>query len=103
MPEKIPAFVPPHKRTKEYARVKRGDPFYRRQPWRATRLSVLARDLWTCHYCGCQLYGFDATVDHVQARATGGHDYDMGNLVAACRSCNSKKGTDGLPNMTPHD
>ena len=92
MPDKIPAFVPPHKRTKEYARSRPGDPFYCRKPWRATRLSVLARDLWTCHYCCRQLYGDDATVDHVQARSEGGSEYDMANLVASCRTCNSRKG-----------
>ena len=48
---------------------------------------VLARDGWTCAYCG----GPATTVDHVVPWRIS-HDNGMGNLVAACLTCNSSKG-----------
>lgn len=56
---------------------------------RLSRHAVLARDNYTCQYCGCR--GKDMTIDHVQPRWAGGpHTWD--NLVACCRKCNLKKG-----------
>lgn len=56
---------------------------------RLSRHSVLARDNYTCQYCGCR--GRDLTIDHVVPRWAGGpHTWD--NLVACCRRCNLKKG-----------
>ena len=54
-----------------------------------TRKAVLARDSWTCQYCGCTKPGL--TVDHVIPRSRGG-DSDWGNIVASCAPCNRKKG-----------
>lgn len=54
---------------------------------RLSRL-VLERDGHVCTYCG----GVADTADHVLPRYRGGGD-DLGNLVAACRRCNSAKGT----------
>jgi 5-methylcytosine-specific restriction endonuclease McrA len=56
---------------------------------RLSRHSVLARDDYTCQYCGVK--GRDLTIDHVVPRWVGGqHTWD--NLVACCRRCNLKKG-----------
>lgn len=42
-----------------------------------------------CHYCGC---GGNLTTDHMVPRSDGGPD-ESWNLVPACRSCNSAKGS----------
>ncbi len=56
---------------------------------RLSRHSVLARDNYTCQYCG--LRQRELTIDHVVPRWAGGpHTWD--NLVACCRRCNLKKG-----------
>lgn len=56
---------------------------------RLSRHSVLARDNYTCQYCGVRHR--DLTIDHVVPRWAGGpHTWD--NLVACCRRCNLKKG-----------
>ena len=59
---------------------------------RRLRDLVIARDGLKCCYCGKQLEPKDATVDHVIAVHNGGSD-DLANLVMACRSCNSRKGS----------
>lgn len=56
---------------------------------RLSRHSILARDNYTCQYCGVR--NRDLTIDHVLPRWAGGpHTWD--NLVACCRRCNLKKG-----------
>ncbi len=56
---------------------------------RLSRREVFARDLGRCQYCG--RVGADLTLDHVMPRHRGGaHEWE--NLVAACRSCNHRKG-----------
>ncbi|MFN3730163.1 MAG: HNH endonuclease [Fimbriimonadaceae bacterium] len=56
---------------------------------RLSRHSILARDNYTCQYCGVR--NKELTIDHVIPRWTGGpHTWD--NLVACCRRCNLKKG-----------
>lgn len=56
---------------------------------RLSRHSILARDHYTCQYCGVK--GRELTIDHVLPRWVGGpHTWD--NLVACCRRCNLKKG-----------
>jgi 5-methylcytosine-specific restriction endonuclease McrA len=54
-----------------------------------TRKAVLARDSWTCQYCGKNKPGL--TVDHVIPRSRGGESI-WENIVAACASCNRRKG-----------
>jgi 5-methylcytosine-specific restriction endonuclease McrA len=54
-----------------------------------TRKAVLARDAWTCQYCGSQRHGL--TVDHVIPRSRGGKSV-WENIVAACAPCNRRKG-----------
>lgn len=67
--------------------------------WNRLRLSVLERDGWVCAYCGKQLEGDDATVDHVIAKAAGGTD-DAANAVASCRRCNGRKQDKALLRVT---
>lgn len=55
---------------------------------RLSRHAVLARDSYSCQYCGS---GKDLTIDHVLPRWRGGtHTWD--NVVTCCRKCNLKKG-----------
>ena len=56
---------------------------------RITRRAVLARDGWTCQYCGSERPGL--TVDHVIPRSRGGESV-WENIVASCAPCNRKKG-----------
>ena len=58
-----------------------------------TRKAVLARDAWTCQYCGTRKGGL--TVDHVIPRSRGGKSV-WENIVASCAPCNRRKG-DRLP------
>jgi 5-methylcytosine-specific restriction endonuclease McrA len=60
-----------------------------------TRKAVLARDAWTCQYCGREATGL--TVDHVIPRSRGGESV-WENIVASCAPCNRKKG-----NLTPRE
>lgn len=56
---------------------------------RLSRHSILARDNYTCQYCGAK--GKELTIDHVVPRwVGGGNTWD--NLVACCRRCNLRKG-----------
>jgi hypothetical protein len=70
------------------------------------RRRIYERDQYQCWYCGKQLVAerptnglhllapdisLSPTVDHLEARVSGGYDLDS-NLVTACRSCNSRKG-----------
>jgi 5-methylcytosine-specific restriction endonuclease McrA len=54
-----------------------------------TRKAVLARDSYTCQYCGHEASGL--TVDHVIPRSRGGES-SWENIVASCAPCNRKKG-----------
>src|SRR5690606_3289005 len=56
---------------------------------RISRKAVLARDSWTCQYCGERKPGM--TIDHVIPRSRGGQSV-WENIVAACGSCNRRKG-----------
>lgn len=54
-----------------------------------SRREVFVRDRHTCQYCGRQSH--DLTLDHVVPRHRGGgHTWE--NLVAACKTCNHRKG-----------
>ena len=55
-----------------------------------TRKAVLARDAWTCQYCGTRKPGL--TVDHVIPRSRGGKSV-WENIVASCATCNRRKGS----------
>jgi 5-methylcytosine-specific restriction endonuclease McrA len=54
-----------------------------------TKTEVFRRDNYTCQYCGTHTPHL--TIDHVNPRHLGGtHTWE--NVVAACPSCNHKKG-----------
>lgn len=55
------------------------------------RSEIFERDGYRCVYCGERFLAEELTVDHVQPRARGG-DRSDGNLVTACRGCNTLKG-----------
>lgn len=63
--------------------------YFVKVPYRGVSLSrraVFARDNNTCQYCG----GRAESIDHVIPRSRGGgHTWE--NVVAACRSCNTRK------------
>ncbi len=67
---------------------------YRRIPHQTRALSrknILLRDRNTCQYCGIVLPSHELTLDHVLPRSRGGGS-TWENLVAACHSCNRRKG-----------
>jgi len=53
------------------------------------------RDNWQCQYCGVKLDWHSITIDHVTPRSRGGTTC-WKNCVAACKKCNSKKGSRSL-------
>lgn len=56
-----------------------------------TRDELFRRDGFRCVYCGGVFEAEELSVDHVQPRVRGG-DRSGGNLVTACRTCNTAKG-----------
>ena len=57
-----------------------------------TRKNVMNRDNFTCQYCAKELTSSALTLDHVMPRSRGGKN-TWTNLVAACKKCNQKKGS----------
>ena len=55
------------------------------------RNGIFERDEFRCVYCGEQFPADELTLDHVQPRVRGG-DRSEGNLVTACKACNTLKG-----------
>ena len=62
------------------------------------RLEIFARDEHRCVYCGLVHEPDALSVDHVQPRMRGG-DGSYGNVVTACRGCNTRKGSHSLPHF----
>jgi 5-methylcytosine-specific restriction endonuclease McrA len=56
-----------------------------------SRRTVLARDHYTCQYCGERPGKANLTLDHVQPRSQGG-ETRWENVVTACGPCNRRKG-----------
>ena len=68
---------------------------------RKVRFSILARDLFTCRYCGAQAdSGVALVVDHIIPVAHGGSN-DPENLIAACQPCNAGKGAQSPTTAVP--
>jgi 5-methylcytosine-specific restriction endonuclease McrA len=63
--------------------------------WRALRLHILARDLWSCRMCGTLLRGKSKQapeVDHIRpAELRPDLFYDADNLWSLCKSCHTGK------------
>jgi 5-methylcytosine-specific restriction endonuclease McrA len=57
-----------------------------------TRRTVLARDHYTCQYCGATPLRKNLTLDHVLPRSRGGKT-TWENVVTACDKCNGRKGS----------
>ena len=55
------------------------------------RNGIYGRDGFRCVYCGLEFPEDELTLDHVEPRVRGG-DRSEGNLVSACRACNTLKG-----------
>ncbi|MBI2845239.1 MAG: HNH endonuclease [Chloroflexi bacterium] len=60
-------------------------------PLPLNRRTVMARDQYTCQYCGIQPSKAGLTLDHIVPRARGGKS-DWKNVVSACIPCNQRKG-----------
>jgi 5-methylcytosine-specific restriction endonuclease McrA len=61
----------------------------------STRVAIYLRDGFKCAYCGEDLRGKsprEMGLDHLECSSHGGSNAPW-NLVTACRSCNSKRGT----------
>lgn len=66
---------------------------YGRRPRRTgirLRFAILARDAFTCRYCGRKAPDVELRVDHITPVAEGGSD-EPENLCAACSDCNAGK------------
>lgn len=55
-----------------------------------SRENIFHRDNFECQYCGHTKTAKDLTIDHVFPKSRGGKS-TWDNIVAACRSCNTKK------------
>jgi 5-methylcytosine-specific restriction endonuclease McrA len=73
-----------------------------------SRLAIYIRDGFTCAYCGRDLRTFKpayVTLDHLVPRSkwVGPSEEvnDPGNLVTACKSCNSSRGNKELLDFAP--
>jgi 5-methylcytosine-specific restriction endonuclease McrA len=62
----------------------------RRKAVRFSRMNVLARDNWTCQYCGRRFPTRELNYDHVIPRSQGGKT-GWENIVSACYGCNDRK------------
>lgn len=62
-----------------------------------TRKNILKRDHYICQYCGIEVHGKNATIDHIIPKKRGGGN-TWSNLVCACKDCNHFKG-----NRTPKE
>lgn len=60
-----------------------------------SRRTVMARDNYTCQYCGSRLSKSQLTIDHIMPRSRGGKA-SWDNVTTACGPCNRRKG-----NRTP--
>ncbi|MBK9314736.1 MAG: HNH endonuclease [Acidobacteria bacterium] len=78
--------IPSVIRLTEYVHI----PFERKS---LSRKNILLRDHNTCQYCGRVFAQSELTLDHVVPKSRGGTS-NWDNLVAACKKCNNRKGSD---------
>ena len=57
-----------------------------------TKHRLFARDRQVCAYCGGHFVELDLTVEHILPVSRGGR-HEWTNVVTACRSCNTRKGS----------
>lgn len=69
--------------------AKRGDP-RTKQLYKKRRLMVLARDQYTCFYCGGEANQVDHVVPIVKDTSMQ-NAVDMDGMVSACADCNRRK------------
>ena len=60
--------------------------------WKRARLATLARDGGTCQINGPRCTHLATEADHIVEVTAGGALYDLTNLRAACKPCNSSRG-----------
>ncbi len=64
------------------------------------RLAIYMRDEFMCCYCGRDLTSASSqelNLDHIVCRADGGTNHET-NLITACKSCNSSRGSKSVEN-----
>lgn len=74
-------------------------PIPRRMTVALNRRTLFSRDNFTCQYCGTTQAPL--TIDHILPRSLGGK-HEWTNCVAACASCNRKKGDKLLSEARMH-
>lgn len=79
---------------------KKGDPRLSRK-YKEVRLKALARDGYTCYYCGYE--GKEMTIDHIIPISKAPElAIDIDNMVTACKPCNSSKGSRSQGSFLAH-
>ena len=58
-------------------------------------MAILARDNYTCRYCGRHAPEVELHVDHIFPKSGGGSD-GKNNLITSCKDCNLGKGANRL-------
>ena len=71
-------------------RLRRYDKVPRRKA-KFSRRNILVRDGHACQYCGRHLSASQSSIDHVVPKSRGGGS-TWTNVVAACNTCNMRKG-----------
>lgn len=84
--------VPSVIRRRTYINIRR-----RREAAGMKRLRIYMRDKFRCQYCGEKKMAAELTLDHIFPRSRGGDNTPV-NVVAACLTCNNRKG-----NRTPEE
>ena len=59
-------------------------------PWVKLRFEILARDNFTCQYCGRTPAKIELQIDHIYPKVKGGND-SKENLITSCSECNLGK------------
>jgi len=67
-------------------------PWRATKAWRTARIATLVRDGYRCQINGPGCTHVATEADHIVETSIGGAVYDLGNLRAACKPCNSSRG-----------